>query len=153
MEVAPSQISRDDYAVVLFHAPFCGHCRRFKPLFDEIPHVLKKLGCAAKAFEVNVEEHSSPPAWMTGGTITTVPRVVFLKDGKAKVFEGERDISVIAKEACTSGSLSGGSRGLPPKLMMWREATIKALGKFVIPKKDTPEYKRIKEVYEMMLKN
>ena len=153
MEVSPSQISLKDQAVVLFHAPFCGHCRRFKPLFDDIPNVLKKRNCAVKAYEVNVEQYPNPPGWMTGGPITTVPRIVFLDKGNARIFEGERIIEDIAAQACEMGrgTLSGGEKSLPPKLLIWREATLKALGKFSIPKKGSEDYFKIRKVYEMMI--
>jgi thiol-disulfide isomerase/thioredoxin len=153
MEVSPSQISLNDRAVVLFHAPFCGHCRRFKPLFDDIPNVLKTLNCSVKSFEVNVEKYPNPPGWMTAGPINTVPRVVFLDKGKARVFEGDRVIADIAAQACEldKGTLSGGGKSLPLKLMMWREATVKALGKFSIPKKGTVDYEKVRKVYETMI--
>lgn len=116
-----------------------------------MPHVLKKIGCPAKAFEINVEDHPNPPAWMTGGPISTVPKVVFLNNGTSRAYEGERDISLIAKEACNFNLSGGSAKTLPPKLMMWREATIKALGKFSIPRRHTEEYRRVREVYEKMI--
>lgn len=147
MEVNPSEISPNSFSVILFHAPFCGHCRRFKPIFDTIQPSISK--CGAKAYEVNVEQHPNPPLWMTAGQITTVPRIVILRNGKSRVYNGERDIESISSEVC--GSLSGGSnKQLPHKLQLWRKATMEALGKFSIPKKGTSDYNKIRSVYDRM---
>jgi hypothetical protein len=150
MDVNPNQITKEFVGVVLFYAPFCGHCRRFKPEFEMVPPLIKK--CGAKALMVNLEVYSNPPRWMTDGDILTVPRIVFLNKGKASVFTGERNINDIATKVCNfvGPNLQGGAT--VDKLRLWRQAILTALGTFRVPRKGTQDYDVTKREYEKLLR-
>jgi len=112
MEVTPPQVPKHGKFVVLFYAPYCGYCREYKPVFEQLQRYLDMEKCGVKALMVNVET-TSPPSWMSAGPITTVPKVVLLHNGSAKVFPSEhrKDLELLAHEACSySGGIMGGSK-------------------------------------------
>lgn len=51
--------SDNQYVLVEFYAPWCGHCREFEPEFHKTAELLKENGLPVKLAKVNAEEEKS----------------------------------------------------------------------------------------------
>ena len=77
-------VSAKGAVMVEFFAPWCGHCRKFQPVVEE---VAKEMDGSAGIYQVNVDDNSDL-AQQYG--LESVPTVVYFKDGeKIDVVVGE----------------------------------------------------------------
>lgn len=65
------------FAVVDFHAEWCGPCKMMAPIYEE---VAKLYEGKVKMGKMNVDENPNTPASFG---VQGIPTMVFLKDGKA----------------------------------------------------------------------
>lgn len=75
------------FIVVDFYANWCGPCRMFSPVFEEVSREFKNV----KFYKVNTEDNPQTPTELD---IMSIPTIVFMKDGK----EIGRSTGAITKE-------------------------------------------------------
>src|SRR3972149_11632139 len=69
--------TKEGVSVVDFYADWCGPCRLLTPIMEEVGRELNGVGVGV--FKVNVDES---PKLASEFRVSSVPLVVFLKDGK-----------------------------------------------------------------------
>ena len=69
--------TKEGISVVDFYADWCGPCRLLTPIMEEVGRELNGVGVGV--FKVNVDES---PKLASEFRVSSVPLVVFLKDGK-----------------------------------------------------------------------
>ena len=80
-------IKANDYVLVMFFAPWCGHCKSFKPAFAEAATLVKgkftlaKVDCTAETAKNLCQEQE----------VRGYPTIKFFKKGVAQEFNGPRD--------------------------------------------------------------
>jgi protein disulfide-isomerase-like protein len=80
---------------VLFYADWCGHCKKFMPIWDKVgdeldessPVVLAKFDCSKSSEDANVQ------AVMKKYNVQGFPSVLLFENGEVKEFEQERNES------------------------------------------------------------
>lgn len=79
-------------SVVLFFAPWCGHCQNFKPIYNMFADIYKN----GRVCTLDCDEYSEFSSSLNQdykGLINGFPTVVFFKDGKPhSTFEGQRNV-------------------------------------------------------------
>ena len=81
------------FYVVLYYLPYCGWCKKFKPIFESFSKEMKRLKIPGKTFMVDVTNKMGMiPENLTAGPFQTVPRVVFMDHGKSILYEGKRTV-------------------------------------------------------------
>lgn len=79
-----------DKQLVLYYADWCGHCKTFKPKWDEF--AAKYDGAQVGDYKVSVTkvDCEAQPELAKGVDIQGYPTVVMYKDGEKIVYNGER---------------------------------------------------------------
>jgi len=78
---------------VEFYAPWCGHCKKLEPIWDELGEkfqdnsnvVIAKMDATANEIDVD------------GVEVQGFPTLIFFKNGKPIKYEGERELDALAK--------------------------------------------------------
>jgi len=71
--------------IVLFYAPWCGHCKKFKPEYERIATALKEKGIPAARIDGDAESDVSNEVGIEG-----FPTVMVFVDGKPVKYDGPR---------------------------------------------------------------
>lgn len=103
LDATIDDINNMENGVALFYADWCGHCKRFKPLYE---------GFAKQAsgnFQVaqidfakarkNDRENGTSKCQKFASSVKGYPTVLFIKDGAAEEYNGERSIEGLMKKA------------------------------------------------------
>jgi len=88
-----STISGNDYVLVEFYAPWCGHCKKLAPDYEKLASDLKKSGSPAVIAKIDATEHSGPAN--TYG-VKGYPTIIFFKNGNKIAYEGDRSVAAMA---------------------------------------------------------
>lgn len=83
--------SGDKKTLVLFHAPWCGHCQRLKPTWEQL--VKKHSGDSTVA--IKSVDCDKEPAKAKENDVQGFPTIILFKGGQKKVFSGERTLEGI----------------------------------------------------------
>lgn len=67
-------------SVILFYAPWCGYCKKFKPIWNHIVDNLK-----VQTYTFNMDNGPVPTEFSNLG-IKTVPKLVTIKNGEKEVW-------------------------------------------------------------------
>lgn len=107
-------INNDKDTLVEFYAPWCGHCKKLTPIFEELGTKLKNEAVAIVKMDATAND--VPPAFEVRG----FPTLFWLpKDAKTKPvkYEGGREVDDFVKyiAAHASSELNGFDRGGKPK--------------------------------------
>lgn len=87
-------------SAVLFHADWCGHCKKFIPQWDKLSSTWEEQGNDVKLFKVECgkpsekKEHSEI---MEKYNIKGYPTIMIFNNGSATEYTGNRDISAISE--------------------------------------------------------
>ncbi|KAF7723993.1 hypothetical protein EC973_001453 [Apophysomyces ossiformis] len=73
--------------VLEFHAPWCGHCKRFEPKFYETEKLVRSTSVAAKFGQVDTEVN---PGLAARFFISRLPTLVHIKNGQVRIID-QRD--------------------------------------------------------------
>ncbi|EQC28062.1 hypothetical protein SDRG_14156 [Saprolegnia diclina VS20] len=73
--------------LIKFYAPWCGHCKRLAPIFEEL--AIEVAGQTSIA-EIDVEAHTDIKEQFG---VTGYPTLLFFKQGKMYSFKGERSVA------------------------------------------------------------
>lgn len=93
-ETFNNSISRD-YTFVKFYAPWCGHCKRLAPTWDQL--AIKMVGnVAVKIAKVDCADNDNRPLCSQQG-VSGFPTVILYHEGeKVKEYEGNRSLDDMA---------------------------------------------------------
>jgi len=78
-------VTESKLAVVLFYAPWCGHCKAFKPEFERIATALKEKGIPCGRIDGDAESEISESVGLEG-----FPTIFVYVDGKYVKYDGAR---------------------------------------------------------------
>ena len=86
-------------SVTLYHANWCGHCQRFKPVWDnEVKPALKELGITHNEYE----EQENPDK-IAAVNLQGYPTIMISKNGQTYEYEGPRTAQGIVGQFRQSG--------------------------------------------------
>lgn len=91
-------VPNDNNSLVLFHAPWCGHCKRFKPVFTEACQTIEKT-TNVKCHVVDVTDARGLSARYEIRGIPTLKQ--FAKGQFVKDYRGERTVEAVINYAKT----------------------------------------------------
>ena len=78
--------------ITLYHAEWCGHCRKFKPVWDQLKEKLKGSGIKVAEYEDGQNKQQVENAGITG-----FPTIRITKNGQTTDYQGPRDLDSILK--------------------------------------------------------
>jgi thiol-disulfide isomerase/thioredoxin len=79
----------------LFYADWCGHCKRFKPVFDnELPQVIQRKRLPCKLMAINADEQ---PELVQRYNVKGFPTMILEKNGRLIEYNGDRTVGDIEK--------------------------------------------------------
>ena len=70
--------------LILFYAPWCGHCKKFIPIWNNISRNLKDLNIETYTFNMDT---GPPPPEFLGADIKSVPKLVTVKNDKKQIWD------------------------------------------------------------------
>jgi len=70
--------------IVLVYANWCGHCKRFKPIYIESSKI---LGSVINLCQIDADKS---PNFLTAFNVNSFPTILIFKDGKVKEYQGYR---------------------------------------------------------------
>jgi protein disulfide-isomerase A1 len=82
-------ISENEFVMVEFYAPWCGHCKKLAPDYEKLATLLRQEGSPAKVAKIDATEHSGP-AGQYG--VRGYPTLIFFKNGNQIKYEGGRTV-------------------------------------------------------------
>ena len=84
-------VERPKRLVVLFYAPWCGHCKRLMPLWKQLQNKYKE-DSETKVKQLNADENEQEAQ---DQEIEGFPTIILFKDGKKYTYDGERSLESI----------------------------------------------------------
>jgi protein disulfide-isomerase-like protein len=91
------------YQLKLFYAPWCGHCQRFKPVFEKLPDYLKRESLNVELVAVNGDEEDGR-ALCSQYNVSGFPTLVLeTANGRRIEYDGDRSEEAIVnflKQKC-----------------------------------------------------
>lgn len=101
------KVTPDQDWMVEFYAPWCGHCKKLAPTWEE-------LGKSAKGFRVGKVDCTVEKGSCNRFGVRGFPTIKFLKGGKYYDYKGARTVEEFTKFA-TEGYQSQTPKDIPPK--------------------------------------
>ena len=83
-------ISKYEHILVMFYAPWCGHCKKFKPELEKAAAILRKENLIVAKVDATVEKNLATKYGVRG-----YPTVKFFKNGVAMDYTGGRKESEV----------------------------------------------------------
>lgn len=89
----------DTKSLVLFHAPWCGHCTKFKPTYDAFADVAKSQFPDVYVTKIDFDKYGDDVrpllvggASTVGSLVTGFPTVVAFNHGEYKTYDQKRTV-------------------------------------------------------------
>lgn len=94
-------LKNNENVFVKFYAPWCGHCKKLAPVWDELAEKLKDENVVIAKYDATANENE-------GVNIKGFPTLKFYKNGNAIDFNGGRDLDTLIKFVGEHATLSAG---------------------------------------------
>jgi len=120
-------IAEQEYTIVEFYAPWCGHCKSLEPEWSAAAKKVSKLNPKVLLAKVDAEKHKDL-AEKYG--VSGYPTIKIFKKGKAEEYDGPREAKGIVKFVKDALGLSGG--GAIAKLQSADEAKALTSGGYAL---------------------
>ena len=102
--------------VILYHADWCGHCKRFKPIWDGMKTDMKAKGISYEEYEDGMNPQVIQRAGVLG-----FPTLRISANGEEHDYEGPRTKDAIINAALQYGGQSGGGENYRHKYMKYKQ--------------------------------
>ncbi len=79
--------------ITLYYANWCGHCQRFKPVWEELKKELKALNVESAEYEDGQNKKEIEKAGVNG-----FPTIRITKNGNTYEYQGPRTVDALIKE-------------------------------------------------------
>ncbi|VDP81386.1 unnamed protein product [Echinostoma caproni] len=89
-----SEVNKKDYVLVMFYAPWCGHCKAMKPDYAKAAAKLKEEGVDVMIAKVDATQHSQ---LASSYNVTGYPTLKFRKNGGWIDYSGGRQTDEIVR--------------------------------------------------------
>lgn len=83
----PSIIKEFPLILIEFYAPWCGHCKRLAPIYDEVATELKNAGSPVRLAKVDCDAH---PSVKGSYSVQGFPTLLFFNNGVEVKYSGQR---------------------------------------------------------------
>mmetsp|Transcript_71646 Transcript_71646/g.168737 ORF Transcript_71646/g.168737 Transcript_71646/m.168737 type:complete len:216 (+) Transcript_71646:3-650(+) len=84
------QVLSEGEWLVMFYAPWCGHCKRFEPVYERIATAFLKKSCHVG--KINGDANKATTfRWGVHG----FPTLLYIRDGVIRKYEGPRDLASV----------------------------------------------------------
>ena len=80
-----SEVIKDKDVLVKFYAPWCGHCKKLAPIWDELASTMKDDDVVIAKYDATENEHEKV-------SIKGYPTIKFYKNGNPIDYSGSRDL-------------------------------------------------------------
>jgi len=97
-------IAADKDALVFFYAPWCGHCKKFEPVYKELAAKLSSVSNSLLVARIDATKND-----VEGVDVTGFPSLFLYRNGKKDqplTYDGERDVTSIVQWLKDTGGLS-----------------------------------------------
>lgn len=78
--------------LVLFHAPWCGHCKNLMPKWRSVKQKISRDGLPLQVIEINADRSHELVA---AAKVRAFPTIILYENGVPTVYDGDRSISSI----------------------------------------------------------
>jgi protein disulfide-isomerase A1 len=83
----PGIIKEFPLILIEFYAPWCGHCKRLAPIYDEVATELKNAGSTVRLAKVDCDAH---PTVKGSYSVQGFPTLLFFNNGVEVKYNGQR---------------------------------------------------------------
>ncbi|KAL3998535.1 Thioredoxin family protein [Acanthocheilonema viteae] len=81
------QVKNDGLWFVDFYAPWCAHCKRLTPVWEHVGHALADRQSLVRVAKLDCTRYTNTASALN---IRGYPTIIFFRNGKEMVYEGER---------------------------------------------------------------
>ncbi|KAM3720346.1 Protein disulfide-isomerase TMX3 [Dirofilaria immitis] len=81
------QVKNDGLWFVDFYAPWCAHCKRLAPVWEHVGHALADRQSLVRVAKLDCTRYTNTASTLN---IRGYPTIIFFRNGKEMVYEGER---------------------------------------------------------------
>jgi len=104
-----------------FYAPWCGHCKRLAPVYEEVATALKGK---VKVGKVNCDEEKTVCSQYA---ISGYPTILYKKDGSLREYNGGRTLDAFKSFALEGGWEKAESKAAPEPVAAWKKSLMSVL--------------------------
>jgi protein disulfide isomerase len=94
-------VKNNDNVFVKFYAPWCGHCKKLAPIWDQLADKMKDENVVIAKYDATTNENE-------GVNIKGFPTLKYYKNGNAIDYSGGRDLDSLLKFVSEHATLSAG---------------------------------------------
>ncbi|VDO09556.1 unnamed protein product [Brugia timori] len=81
------QVKNDGLWFVDFYAPWCAHCKRLTPVWEQVGHALADRQSLVRVAKLDCTRYTNTASALN---IRGYPTIIFFRNGREMVYEGER---------------------------------------------------------------
>lgn len=99
-------------AVVLYHASYCGWCKKFAPTYAAFANEVREAKLPFHVAAIEMQKHGESVRPLLGGSVRGYPTVILYREGhEPKKFEGERSVEALLRATREHYGIAAGAGG------------------------------------------